>query len=66
MTDPILAEMHLIKEANGKRYPTIEALARSLAEKEQTAYAQGRRFITKTIPTTSKLNNRKRPLVAIT
>jgi hypothetical protein len=47
MMDPVIAEMHKIKEANGKRYATMEALARGLVKRERENLAQGRVVISK-------------------
>ena len=45
MMDPILLEIHKIKEANGNRYATMESLARGLVERERATLAQGRAVV---------------------
>jgi hypothetical protein len=45
MNDPILAEMHKIKDAMGNRFTSVHSLARRLKENERTTAASGRPLI---------------------
>lgn len=58
MIDPVLTEMHKIKEANGKRYMTVEALAKGLVVRERATIAQGRATISLPLRPNAQLRTR--------